>query len=87
MKKTLKRERSSSGSEKERGGEVKVLWKVECKEDAEGGQQERSKVVENVMNRRDEERKDRLVEKELEERENMKAKGDSEAREHTRSRT
>ena len=35
-----------------------MLWKVESKDDVEGGQQERRKVVENVMNWMDEKRKD-----------------------------
>ena len=40
MRKKLRREKFEEGSKKDREGERKVLWKAECKDDVEGGQQE-----------------------------------------------
>ena len=52
-------EKFEEGGEKDREGERKVIWKAESEDDVEGGQQERRKVVENVMNWLREKKKER----------------------------
>ena len=54
-----KGEKFEEGNKKDREGERKVFWKVESKDDVKGGQQERIKVVENVMNRLKEREEDK----------------------------
>ena len=70
MRKKLKRRRNSGKKVSRREErEREVFWKVESKDDVEGGQQEKRNVVENVMKlvERERERKGRRKEESVRE--------------------